>query len=75
MKTCTVYGDLCDDITQERYQVVTLCDECVAMEAALGDDSQIISVQAYDGTSGDTCCNCHKTISEESLEQTRTPSP
>lgn len=47
MKACTVYVDLCDDVTRDRYKAVTLRDDRVVLETALGDDSQIISVQAY----------------------------
>ncbi len=68
MKTCVIFGDLSSDSASENYSTVSICDDCVDEDKKAKDDSQIVSMGAYNPNFGDTCEFCGKTYEEELQE-------
>jgi hypothetical protein len=44
MKRAVVYGDMSSDSTSENYPTITLCEDCIAKDAARKEDSQVVSI-------------------------------
>lgn len=44
LKECTVFGDLSSDRTSENYPLVPVCEDCIEVDHAAKEDSQIVSV-------------------------------
>ena len=68
MKTCVIYGDMQADRAGEQYPTVNLCDDCVAEDAAQGENHQIVSQAGYDPDLG-ACHGCGTTAEEEAEGQ------
>ncbi len=49
MKRAMIYGDLSSDSTADQYPTVTLCDDCIAEDAARKENAQIVG---FDGDAG-----------------------
>lgn len=55
MIRAVVFGDLSSDSTSEQYPTVTICEDCERRDAALKEDSQVVSIDG-DATPEDGPC-------------------
>jgi hypothetical protein len=62
MKRAVIFGDLSADSTSDQYPTVTLCDDCIAKDEKLREDSQIVSI---DGNAPDDSESCEWCGAEE----------
>ncbi len=69
MKSCTIFGDMSSDKSRENYPTVAVCDDCVAADKEAGEESQIVTVSAYDSSDGETCHFCDKSLDDEDAEK------
>lgn len=58
MKRAVIYGDLSSDSTSDQYPTVTLCDDCIAEDAARKEDAQIVSLAGDAGADDGPCEWC-----------------
>lgn len=70
MKTCVINGDMSSERSSENYPTVQVCDECLTADEERKEDQQVVSVDEYDASFGNTCEFCDKTHEEEQQENT-----
>ena len=58
MKRAVVFGDLGADSTSDQYPTITLCDDCIAEDRKLKDDSQVVSIDGDASTDDGPCEWC-----------------
>jgi hypothetical protein len=56
------------DRSSENYPTVQICDQCVEADEKQRENAQIVNVEEYDPSYGDTCEFCDKTYEEELQE-------
>lgn len=69
MKICTVSGDLSSDSYTDQYPRESLCDQCVAEDAARPDGMQWIIEIEGDDTEDSRCYSCMKWAEDEAKER------
>jgi hypothetical protein len=58
------------DRTSEQYPTVAVCDECITLQNAAGENRQIVgNPDDYDPYYGDQCHFCDKSKEEEEAER------